>query len=68
MLLEGAQIVWSLAHDRTLYKTHEAMKKEWEEKLMGQKKNNKLTDGRSQLKKNLKEWRDVFFEEKGYIR
>lgn len=29
---------------------------------MGQKKNNKLADGRSQLKKNLKEWRDVFLE------
>lgn len=44
------------------------MEKEWEEKLMGQKKNNKLADGRSQLKKNLKEWRDVFLEEEGYIR
>lgn len=43
------------------------MEKEWEEKLMGQK-NNKLADGRSQLKKNLKEWRDVFLEEEGYIR
>lgn len=44
------------------------MEKEWEEKLMGQKKNNKLADGRSQFKKNLKEWRDVFLEEEGYIR
>lgn len=43
------------------------MEKEWEEKRMGQK-NNKLADERSQLKKNLKEWRDVFLEEEGYIR
>jgi len=44
------------------------MKKEWQRKLMGQRKNNKLTDGRSRLKKNLKEWRDIFLEEEGYIR
>lgn len=44
------------------------MKKEWQRKLMGQRKNNKLTDGRSQLKKNSKEWRDIFLEEEGYIR
>lgn len=43
------------------------MQKEWEGKLMGQK-NNKLSNGRSQLKKNLKEWRDIFLEEEGYIR
>lgn len=61
-------MLWLLAHDKILYKTHEAMEKEWEENLMGQKKNNKLAGGRSQLKKNLKEWRGVFLEEEGYIR
>lgn len=44
------------------------MKKEWQRKLMGQRKNNKLTDGRSRLKKNSKEWRAIFLEEEGYIR